>query len=696
MSAFLENGSCVRSLYTLTYDGDTETKAPAFPTRLELDMQMCENSREFVAADVARFYELVRRADGSPVQLNAAVPEVPGVTTLWQMKRKCDQELCVVKVSFLVETPIEVRAAYTLLCQMELDSRQGHAITTDVLLAIRKSIAFLDKTADGIYALSSARRTALAVLGYKASSPKPSSAKSSSSSAASAAAAAAAAAAPHTTESTGADSEGEALCSTHQSTNLTGHQCYGHAFFSRTCIAVARRLCKRMFDLRPSTVEESEWGRLVKEAFEPWIDRMDNLPRQYRKLPGNRARLFDNAVNNETMNDVVAGGHATFLHICNIASALTPMIDYFSSSTSGMSSTMGSGSRLLYSVYPFYRYSLANVLRTGGALGINFDKPSAANLAVIRAMLGQMLVALSAAQHVAQYVHYDLHTANVLCDYTRSGMAEYGKESWRYRVPVGLTEEGDDVTFKDVVIPAATTSNMVLRIIDHGRSRIDRPGYWGNPECASRIDARQYAVNGTFDAGCDTRAFGHDFVFYTLASWIPTLCKARSSRLAIPTLPPVAASLCTDLADLVDVLEAMTGMESWKEWQYGSYARVDSTDGLHKPACFMDYASLFRAGLVSSARTIRTQEFFSPRKESPRTGSPSAILGMAFFKTYVSDVDETQETVADATVVPRYCRAKFGEMIDDRRTPSNEEEGVDGAPEGTPTRRDAKRNRPGV
>ena len=582
--AHLNDSHTVRSLLILSDDEGPEAPAVAFPTRLDLERQLTGATRQYVAQDVKRFYTLEHAGESPdiPRQLNAKTTGGKKQTTfLWLVSGKHDGKLRVVKASYLVEAPFAARAAFTFLCQKEGASERGEPFDAKDLLAIGRAIRYLNKLTGYLSGQRVAKDTALSVLGHERVQQTTTASSSSSSAAASAAAAAAAGANP-------SEEEEAVVTSSEHVNDILGNFTFGSTFFGRTCVAVARRMSMRMYDLKPDDEDEAAWGLKVSDTFGPWISRMENLDPKYHELPRAYARCYDNAANTETINDVVAGGHATFLHVAGIAPALCPMSDYFVSSSMSAININTYGGRMIYSVYPYYQYSLMDIFRAGSPVDVNFARPNQENMNLIRSILAQILTSLSSAQHVARYVHYDLHASNIRCDTTRSGMVEYGKTVWRYRVPVG--HSGSGVVFKDVVVPASDSRNTVMRIIDHGRSRIDRPGMYGMDVAASRIESKRYLVDATFDPCCDVRTVAHDFVFYVIPHWVDTLQAAVQSRETISGLPALASRICQDVVDLADVLEEMTSFSSWEDWKSGPYFMGDATEPLDKPATFMEYA----------------------------------------------------------------------------------------------------------
>jgi hypothetical protein len=254
---------------------------------------------------------------------------------------------------------------------------------------------------------------------------------------------------------------------------------------------------------------------------------------------------------------------------------------------------------------------------------------------------------------------------------------------------------------RNIFIPAADSCGYVARIIDHGRTRVDRPGNWGDTQSAAHVFVDGCAPSPAFDAAIDTRSLAHDLILSALSTWTPVLAAAasgaRSAAAAPSPLPPsprlrarsggAAATgieplwgkeddaddaaragqvlLHRQICDFVDVIEAMTGVRTWMGWR--SKPDISRGDPRVVPRSFFQYAVWATTRVVSktSVDAIRCNEFIIRRPEANPAGAPAAVLEMPFFATYHAPPSSSAavHNVADFTRVPNLQRSRMREFI---------------------------------
>ena len=609
LSEFLRGTGTARGL-PVSWENGAERASPCAPTRIDMEQILCGQSRACPASDFRAIYTLPTR-NGAPVKLSNVRRGQAVGSFVWLAQRCRDDAQVVVKVCPMIETPERVRTAFDLLCQFDGNVERGGTLTHDDLSLLNAVMQVMYSDADPVRGYGLVAASALSIMGC------------------------------HTEEGSTA-------------ATFTMQSDVAFEYFGLTCCGIAKRLHDRLV----GTVDRRTLARL--------FERVD-LDRQHPGAARRKAHRYVNHLNSENMNETVAGSYVSFLHHAGLAPAIAPVLDYF---TAPVLDDTTSSLRNSFIVSPYYAYDFTAMLRGRCAqLPMHFDRPNKENLAFMRSMLAQILVTLSSAQHVARYVHYDLHSNNVRCDVARTGMREHNNESWRYRIPVGADKE-----MREVRIPASDTCSFVARLIDHGRTRVDRPGSWGIDVEAARVEHTDICSSIVFDPTHDTRALAHDLTIYCIPQWIDTMRSTCAQREILSTLPAIAADICKQVVDFADVLEAMASLAAWDGWlngaardRYPTAHAQQPSDAVPfpKPGTFLEYAALAANKLIVNADSVRTNDFFCQRTDVGVQNTPAVILEMPFFASYMSDTDVMDNVpfVADSTAVPYYNRAENGEVI---------------------------------
>ena len=244
--------------------------------------------------------------------------------------------------------------------------------------------------------------------------------------------------------------------------------------------------------------------------------------------------------NYQGVNDVVAGMRVSALVHAGISPAFTTVVDYFACNADVNADPVDGVN--MFVVQEAMDTQLSDYLRE------LTKKPfSTQVLLSIKSVLAQVLLALEAAQVHLQFVHNDLHTGNVML-----GRAPNSG------IPVDFLQFRRPGVLGSMFLPARSLpGSRVVRLIDFGRSRVNKPGYPNdrNPSyVVFNVDDRATQIfeklqaEWRFDEHTDMRVFA-----WALASQLKSAWGGLLSR---PDAPP-------DADELSRVLEMMTGMDQW-------------------------------------------------------------------------------------------------------------------------------------
>lgn len=228
------------------------------------------------------------------------------------------------------------------------------------------------------------------------------------------------------------------------------------------------------------------------------------------------------ATDDVAINEACTGVRVAALFFAGISRAFVPVVDFFPCACTPDAET-SSPQRRFFTVQPV----VENAVHVWDGL------PRSEEMVVpyIRSVLGQLLVALEAAQEHLSFTHYDLNTGNVLAEQTDI----VDGEAWTF------VRRGSG----RVCFDPRDTQGRLVRIIDYGLSRAESP--YGVPtETFWQGSGGTKGAWRAFNAFQDTRS-----IAYFLIEHIVT---ARRE---------VASAVLQDSA-LMRVLTLMLGVESWK------------------------------------------------------------------------------------------------------------------------------------
>lgn len=654
---FVDGEGTVRAIPYVGATPGSRCVSPAFPTYHDVEQILCGAARLGIVFDARERYSLVYAVHPpqvaatdatnpwwacreSPVQLNKAPGCNSGMTFVWKARRVLSAarttSKCVIKASVVHEMPYAVRLAFDALCEVESDLARGAPVAESIYATIRDAIKILFSSAGRVSGMRIAKARVIAALGSRKGR-----------SAATATAAAATASADDD------DDAASPVCTNDPLDGMTN----GEAYLGFEPIIVAARLMRHLEARMPPASFRGtalQWREHYAAALEPARSAAARAglssTAEYLSARSVRAPRYAHAANGEAINEIVAGSYATFLHHARVAPAIAPVEDYFTMPVSYdvPGHPANDGAHVVFTVSPFYHHSLQSFCTPGtSANPTSFEQPTLENLAVLRSLLAQILASLASAQRVAHYTHYDCHASNIRVARVRTGMPEYTDNpdaAWHYATPAHGSVGG----VRHIYIPATDAFAHVARIIDHGRTRVDRPGRWGCTTDAAHLTIDGLAPSKWFDAAVDVRALAHDIMLCILEPWTGVMSSAHSraagaTEEGLPTTPlwegdDAAAAervlVHRELCDFVDVLEAMTGVRTWTGWSYEP--NVARGDPRVHPRSFMQYAVWVHTGVVSraSADAIRCNEFINRRAEPNPDGHPAAVLELPFFKTY--------------------------------------------------------------
>jgi hypothetical protein len=343
-------------------------------------------------------------------------------------------------------------------------------------------------------------------------------------------------------------------------------------------------------------------------------------------------RVYSHHRNAEYTNELVTGLRATLMYYARTAVAFTPIKDYF---FYPMDESVTDGPLALHVVstrHDTYAHDTIHHITSE-------RPPTDESLDALRSILAQLLLTLEAAQEHLRFVHYDLHSSNVMLSHVTPDTSE--------------CEEGPDVVWQysrpgnrgEFIIPSRDAHGYAVRIIDFGASRCDDVRRVGDDTSASYIVTHNRAPDHNFDKSVDARSYAHDLVAYSLSRWWSALA-AR---------PPNT----TRLGQFLDVLEAMAGVQWWHGWADGTPWGTGQPrkHGIDHLANFADYIKLLATNALSEKAVLdmRAEEFIMRRSSQEMSLTPGQILDMPFFASYSNVVTEEGTKVvhvADAKVSP--------------------------------------------
>jgi len=242
VSKYVEGRGTLRGIRAFhdTSNDDVEKPMPAFPTRLDLERQMCDMSRMGVFLNARDMYRVLPCPSDPrvPLQLNRDSWRVN--TFVWAATRKDEEDdgkpTLAIKAAIAYETPSMVCSAFNML--VEIDRLLEHSGTSDTvrLNILHRSFDILYTDAGRTEGNSLGKIAALGILGVELTDPEITSISSTS-----------------------------AVCTSEVSRYdpLCGRDC-GSAMFDRDHVILGMRIKKRLLALPPPKTYdgyESRWRR---------------------------------------------------------------------------------------------------------------------------------------------------------------------------------------------------------------------------------------------------------------------------------------------------------------------------------------------------------------------------------------------------------------------------------------------------
>ena len=280
------------------------------------------------------------------------------------------------------------------------------------------------------------------------------------------------------------------------------------------------------------------------------LRRMQNVIGSLRLVVKKIPYSYDERVDDENFMDIVIGSRLNVLIASKIATGFMRTVDWFvCKDFVGRSSDPR-----LYAVLERLDYEIVSYLASR----------QVAEPELVLSLLAQLLCNLESAQKSIGYVHYDLHTGNVLVQNTpRRKLAE--ADYWSFTRPNGAV----------VYVSREATSNQEVKMIDFGRNRIRMPVFKQNPPYEITQALKTYNVEGYEEFGItrslhqqhDMRRFSIHFVeqlyLKSLAEDTETFSAMSSTQIRQPDPTDYFEQLeMTDQRSyerLMDVLDAMSG-----------------------------------------------------------------------------------------------------------------------------------------
>ncbi len=568
-------GRC-RSLTRPMMDADTPEPCPAFPTARDVIGMLEGDARPTAPADAMQRYQVsINPSTGQPVIIDGTNGDKR--TTIY-LARTAQGANVAIKATSLIETPALLRTSYATFASLVSEN------STD-LGQIRNIISDMARPCDDVtFHRKTMKDAETASLGL----PR---------------------------RDVGADAMGWNI-----DIGADGHETWFGDRFSR----MALRMYMQLRGTRPATHHgtKQEWEQHVIHSFSEIRDALReilqiNTDDKIDAASLSRLTRYDNDVNHEAINGIVAGAYCSLLNKSGAASAFAPLEDYWSVPTSG--AVDESGPRLLMSVMPYYELGFSDVV---------FRLPhTIEGLRHLRSFFAQALAAIDVAQHLMSFVHNDAHTGNVRVARARTGMVEASASTWAYRIP-GRHEIGP----KTLYIPAADTNYHVIRFIDQDRAHCLNPCDMEDTKRAAQYP--EFAPVGHVDSTMDSRLFVFDLVFLVMESWrknIGEALAARHSRQELTKLQEMTAQFW-------DVVSAMAGTHTWTGWHRGVQT-LHNSDCITLPISFYKlWCDFVESQTNYFTHSIRSAEVFRPRSDAdPDICSPSAVLRMPFFEPYMQE-----------------------------------------------------------
>jgi hypothetical protein len=243
-------------------------------------------------------------------------------------------------------------------------------------------------------------------------------------------------------------------------------------------------------------------------------------------------------------------------------------------------------------------------------------------LAVARAILAHVLLALEAGQSRLGFVHFDMHLGNIML----KGMG--GEQvTLQFRRPA---EE------RDMFIPLNLTKQNLVRLIDFGRTRAENPDEEAAPATFAKI--LPGFTTTVFDRAIDMRYFGFEFVRIAL----------RGSDL----FKDLLAGRDNDTREFLDVIDRMVGMHTWKRFEYSESEKIAHVGPDEAMIPFREFLKRTRAATPEQLDVFKKWEILSVRHDrSDEDLGPGDVLNMPFFREYGEppDGEQTIDFIGDAT-----------------------------------------------
>ncbi len=399
---------------------------------------------------------------------------------------------------------------------------------------------------------------------------------------------------------------------------------------------------------------------LATPLFEKPIDYFDAIDMH------DHTGVFAHELNTETINEISAAQRVTALVRAGISPGFTPMFDYFFCNVAdilpgggAMVGVRGPVTQLLgvFMVHATNPQPLSHLYRMHPEVtpaGVGVEGMFADYLQTLTATLAHVLLALEAAQHHIQFVHYDAHELNVMLlpVHENSEVTRF-----QFRRPANRGE---------FFIPLNATQRHLVRFIDFGRSRV------AHPHDHSDVCWAQIGTYSTprFDQVVDMRMFAFELVDVALlrTGWLPDLLNTNRT----------SARLGRVSENFLDVLDAIIGMDQWESLQSRRAppfwavmpTGLDRTEemeflriapiGSAPPRSFRDFLRLVQMTGAAPAdmRNFRDREI-APTREDWVEGAgrtPADVLELPLFDFYRRPPSSgvTVDFIGDATrEIPR-------------------------------------------